>query len=396
MWTTFLVQIRTLARQRGTIFWVMVFPILLATLFYGMFSSLDKAYVTETQSVAVVQDSAWKANEQADALVDALARGGKNTALIARHDVESAAQAIDLVNSGKAIGYLRIDGAGEFSLAISDNAASTSDYARELTISVLNNAIARANESRSLHSSIGESRPQAFADPKVIASIASNDAFTRETTLTHTKPDPAARYYYALLGMACLMSMSLAITSIASSQANLSPLGARRALAPLPKHGLVLSAFLAAWLMAFACMSIAFFVIRVPFGVRVGGREAAAFAGLAVATFMSSALGSVFGAIPRIPLGQKLSICSAFSCIAALFAGLYGEPAMKLGDFVQREAPVLSDLNPARQVSLLFYDILYYDSYAPFLRTVGMLAAMGLFFLAIAIILLRRQRYEYL
>ena len=69
---------------------------------------------------------------------------------------------------------------------------------------------------------------------------------------------------------------------------------------------------------------------------------------------------------------------------------------MKLGDFVQREAPVLSDLTPARQVSLLFYDILYYDSYAPFLRTVGMLAAMGLFFLAIAIILLRRQRYEYL
>ena len=53
-------------------------------------------------------------------------------------------------------------------------------------------------------------------------------------------------------------------------------------------------------------------------------------------------------------------------------------------------------LNPAQQITNLFYDILYYDNFKPFFTTAGILAAMSLVCLAAATVLLRRQRYEYL
>ena len=84
------------------------------------------------------------------------------------------------------------------------------------------------------------------------------------------------------------------------------------------------------------------------------------------------------------------------ACILSLFSGLYGSFAMDLSDQIAQHAPILSTLNPAQQVTNLFYDILYYDSFQPFLTTVGVLAAMSLVWLAMATVLLRRQRYEHL
>ena len=70
--------------------------------------------------------------------------------------------------------------------------------------------------------------------------------------------------------------------------------------------------------------------------------------------------------------------------------------AMQLSDLIAQRTPVLSLLNPAQQITNLFYDILYYDNFKPFFTTAGILAAMSLVCLAAATVLLRRQRYEYL
>lgn len=397
MWSTFLLQLKITAMRKSAIFWVLAFPIILATLFYFMFAGLSNAYSLDPQPVAVVQDSTWKGVQGADALVSGLQSGsGSGNKLIAATNVSGTTQAVEALKTGKAIGYLYAKNSGDLALAVSDTAANSNNNGQQLTISALNNVLRQFNETGSLVTALSHSDPQAFADHNFTGSIGKTDAFTNEITLTHFKPDVSARYHFALLGMACLMAMSLAITAVAESQANLSALGARRTVAPLAKIKLLLAGFLSAWLAVFVCMAVAFIVIRYVFQVSVGGREVAAFAGIAVATFMSSALGTLIGAIPRLSVGVKLGICIGISTITALFSGLYGAPAMKLGDYIQRNFPVLSQINPARQVSTLFYDMLYYDSYQPFFRTVAVLITMSAVFLAAATVLLRRQQYEHL
>ena len=115
-----------------------------------------------------------------------------------------------------------------------------------------------------------------------------------------------------------------------------------------------------------------------------------------MASFAASAFGTLLGALPKIPTGAKQGLCTAIACTLSLFSGLYGSFAMQLSDLIAQRTPVLSLLNPAQQITNLFYAILYYDNFKPFFTTAGILAAMSLVCLAAATVLLRRQRYEYL
>ena len=69
---------------------------------------------------------------------------------------------------------------------------------------------------------------------------------------------------------------------------------------------------------------------------------------------------------------------------------------MAFADSVQRAVPGLQYLNPAKQVTNLFYDLLYYDSLAPFARTVGVLSAMSAIALGAAAFELRKVSYDHL
>ena len=44
MWTTFLVALKANLRNRSALFWMTVFPIVLATMFNGLFCGLAEAY----------------------------------------------------------------------------------------------------------------------------------------------------------------------------------------------------------------------------------------------------------------------------------------------------------------------------------------------------------------
>ena len=58
------------------------------------------------------------------------------------------------------------------------------------------------------------------------------------------------------------------------------------------------------------------------------------------------------------PTGAKQGLCTAIACTLSLFSGLYGSFAMQLSDLIAQRTPVLSLLNPAQQITNLFYDIL--------------------------------------
>ena len=157
-----------------------------------------------------------------------------------------------------------------------------------------------------------------------------------------------------------------------------------------------MAGFLASWLCSGVSLTVALAYIRYVCDVPLGGREPAAVAAVAVASFMACAFGTMIGAIPGLSHGVKIGLTSAIPCSLSLFSGLYGQFAMELSDWITRHAPVLALINPAQQVTNLFYDILYYDDYRPFLGTCGVLIAMSAVFLTVGVVMLKEQRYEHL
>ena len=415
MWQTFLVNLKLHLREKTQLFWLFAFPIILATMFNGMFGNIAESFELHTLDVVVVEDTAWKTSYGAQTLIDGLSSdsSASDTGGFAKVDsdggsklvnatkVGSAAQAKRLLADGTVQGMLQVvDGRLKLSVSQSTQSSASdvmaSSSGLNISLTVLGNIVDLYNRNTDVVTEIAKNNPTALMDSAVTGSIGSANGYTKEIQLTNFKPSGTARYYYALLGMAALMAMSFAINAVTMTQANLSALGIRRSVSPLPKLRQLLAGFLSSWLCSFLSLTVAMLYIRFGCRISLGGREWAAVGACLVASFAASAFGTLLGALPKIPTGAKHGLCTALACILSLFSGLYGQFAMQLSDQIAQHAPVLSLINPAQQITNLFYDILYYDNFKPFFTTAGILAAMSLVCLAVATVLLRRQRYEYL
>lgn len=415
MWQTFLVNLKLHLREKTQLFWLFAFPIILATMFNGMFGNIAESFELHTLDVVVVEDTAWRTSYGAQTLIDGLSSdsSASDTGGFAKVDsdggsklvnatkVGSAAQAKRLLADGTVQGMLQVvDGRLKLSVSQSTQSSASdvmaSSSGLNISLTVLGNIVDLYNRNTDVVTEIAKNNPTALMDSAVTGSIGSANGYTKEIQLTNFKPSGTARYYYALLGMAALMAMSFAINAVTMTQANLSALGIRRSVSPLPKLRQLLAGFLSSWLCSFLSLTVAMLYIRFGCRISLGGREWAAVGACLVASFAASAFGTLLGALPKIPTGAKHGLCTALACILSLFSGLYGQFAMQLSDQIAQHAPVLSLINPAQQITNLFYDILYYDNFKPFFTTAGILAAMSLVCLAVATVLLRRQRYEYL
>ncbi len=201
-----------------------------------------------------------------------------------------------------------------------------------------------------------------------------------------------ARYHFAIIAMATFMAMTLACEQITKLQANLSELGARVCVSPLSRLPKIAAVMLSVWLEAFVCLLVDFAYVRFVMHVPINGRDGLAVAALAMAALATTTLGLALGAVPRLALGTKTGLSIIITLVLSAFTGMFGN--MAFADSVQRAAPLLQYLNPCKQVTNLFYDLLYYHSLTPFVHTVLVLACMNAVGLALAVVELRRTSYD--
>ena len=137
----------------------------------------------------------------------------------------------------------------------------------DISLTVLGNIVDLYNRNTAVVVDAAQHNPSALLDDAFTGSIGSSSGFTKEVQLTNFKPSGTARYYYALLGMAAMMAMSFAVNAVSLAQANLSALGIRRSVAPLPKLQQLLAGFLSSWICSFLSLTVAMLYIR--FGCQI-------------------------------------------------------------------------------------------------------------------------------
>ena len=397
MWNSFLINVKTSIRNTSSLFWVLAFPVILAALMLGIMGNLQDGYSAEAQHFAIVSDANWKASLGADELVSSLSKkpkaGSDETQLLIPTTVASRDEANARLDSQKDIGYLYAGSDGRVNMVLSDreaaNIQSDSTASEGITVSILSASLVSFNQANSASSTLALPNTQILLQ-------SGQQTYTKQIRLTHINPSMTAPYFFAVLAMACLIGASTAAEMIARTQPNLSALGARRASSPSSKWRQAAGAFLASWLFSAVSLLVAYIFVRTVCGVQTGGRDPIALVAIAVGTFMATAFGSMMGAIPKLSTETKVGLVIGIDCTLSAFIGLYGSLAMDLNNAIQEHAPILHLINPVKQVSNLFYDIVYYDSLAPFARTCGILAIMAAIFLAICGLFLRKQRYEYL
>ena len=413
MLTAFAYTVLAFVREKWLLLWALAFPVMLSTVFAMMFSGIGEVYSFTPPRVAVVTNDAYYAapgfvqtmRELSDDTLPAsrcsAITGGllasqvvatendaaENVQLFEGVAVADASEALELVAAGDVTGYVTVDADG----------LPTFFYAPGTTTDAAN-AVVKAALDAYVHgvaevALVAQDQPLALLDRATYQAFLGQDAVqTEQISITRTSPHPTARYYYALLGMAAGMASQIAAHAVGQLRADASAVGARRAVAGTSRWKLLVAVLAASWLCAFVCLAVAYAYMRFILGVDFGGRDGLCLVALAVASFMACAAGGAAGACVK----QAIGLITGLTCFLSLFAGLYGEAAMQLANQVAQVAPWFAAVNPIWQCARAFYDLLYYDSLEPFAQTCGVLVAMGLVFLALTALKMRRQRYEHL
>ena len=426
MWSTFLNTMRVNLREKSSVFWLFCFPIILSTMFMGMFGNIGEVYEIHTMRFAVVADANFCRATNARQMLHAMQRnplrnegcgnamegaapdtasgqvGSELRNLLELQAVSNVKEAKGLINADHGVrGYINATEDGLLNLTISRASVAsvnddTGNSGFSASLNILHGAVGMFNRRAITVTELLNTDSGVFRDATFTKEMGDTPTFTKVVSPTHFKPTESVRFYYALLAMTALMSMTFATTTVCATQANLSALGMRRSLAPLSKFNQLMGGFLASWLCASVSMVVATLYVHFVCKVDFGGRWPVLVLALLLASLTANALGTLIGSLPKLTSGVKIGITTALSCVLSIFSGLYGTGAMNLSDWTQRNAPGFAIVNPTQQITNLFYDLLHYDSYAPSLRTSGILLAMTVIALTLSTIFLRRQRYEHL
>ncbi len=321
-------------------------------------------------------------------------------------EVANADAARDLVLSGDAAAAITVDGEGLPSMDVSPLASDTLDQSivravldryRQLYAEMKQVFLAQAGAA-DLQAPPTDAQLEAFAQTpgadQAVQAFMADAVGTQQVDVLRVASSGTVRYYYALMGFAALMSITVAIHSVSAVRANTSAVGARRQVSGASTTRQLAVSMAASFTVVFACLLLAFAYMRLVLGVEFGGRDGLAVVAIAACALMSVGFGAVLGALPGMPVAGKVGLATGITCLCALFAGLYGEPAMQLADQISQTAPWAVLINPAAQAANAFYDLTYYDSLAPFFSTVGVLVAMAAAFFVAAALLMRGHNYE--
>ncbi len=366
-------RLLTTLRSRDTIIWTWVFPIMLSTLFYFTLSTLDSSQVRQAVPAAVVQDQAMLADTTLTAVLDAVSQAGEGQ-LLNLTKVRSVAEADQLLRDGKVDGYFRMDGTPELVVA-QDGMNQT----------ILKSFMDRYLQNKNSAEKLMRENPSAAAE------LFAQTAFTAEISLTQNPPTEKVSYFYALLAMVCMYGGFQGMASVSYLQANLSPLGARRTMAPIGRFRQCFYDLLAAFAAHFACVLIVVAYIVLVLGVSFGNRLVPILLTCLVGSLMGVSFGTMIASLSRMKEAAKTAIIISVTMICCFLAGLM---VSDISYMVAQNLPVLAWLNPAARITDAFYCLYYYDTYDRYLLNIGMLLAMTGVMFGVTAISLRRQRYE--
>ncbi|MGI6218063.1 MAG: ABC transporter permease, partial [Coriobacteriales bacterium] len=305
MGTTFVITLKTALRDKSVLIWAIIFPLLLTVLFYMAFSGLDNLNKFDPVGVVVVNDSNYKNSSFKD-VVETLSEEGDDQILDLTlvPDVDTAKRTLA---SGAGYGYYTVDEDGDPSLYLNETDAVSSMTTTQVDCMICKNIADTYIRYKDTFEKIIEENPEILRDTNVLENLlgSSDEQFTQSVTVTPNEASETVRYYYALLGFAAIMTCNVALATIPKCLSGTSIVGSRRNMSPEPKSRMILSTFLASWVLSFIFLLIVFMFLIFVIGVNFSGREGYCLIGLLLASLVANAMGTAIGVIPKISEGSK-------------------------------------------------------------------------------------------
>lgn len=356
-----------LIREFDNYFWCGAFPLILATLFSMSFGSYLVSTEYEPIKAGIVVE-----NEKSG-FIDVIDNLNGEYLDVKEINIKEAK---DQLSSGSISGYY----------VVSDNIALKVADA-SLNASILSEVVSEYNKNEILMEKTISEHPENME--KTIDAIMNFNTKVNDVSLAGKIINVNNQFFYALIAMACLYGNFLGLHAMVNIQANLSPLGARRAITPTHKMKVIFSEFFVNVGVHMVNLMVLLVYLKI-LGVVLDGNVALMILICIVGVINGVSLGMLIGSVSRKSLNFKTGIALAISMSASFLAGLMFA-GMK--GVVQTHAPIVNMINPAALISDAFYSLTVFASIGRYSTDLLILCVESFIMLAISFMIVRRARY---
>lgn len=368
-------RVKVILRSRSAIFWAMVFPVFLGLVFKFMFGNIGQLEQFSEVPVGIVIE------EENDELVTVMEEVEieEGLPMFKVTEYEDKQDAEKALKNETIQGYVVVK-KSDFELVVRE----MNEYS-----SLIKTFLNQYKQNIALIEEVAKNNPQEIGN--LVEELFSEEAVElEEIPLKGQDKDPYTQYFYALIAMACLVASMVGMDNGYAVQADLSPLGARRNVAPTQKMKQVMTDFLATLfiycIMMTLLLGVFIFVYKQDFGSNAGlillGSWVGSFTGLAAGTLIAVAC--------RGSRTKKDGIGVAFFMTSSFLGGLqWGDITYVL----EKNCPIINRINPATLIVNSFKSLAVFGDYQQYAVNLISLLVIGMLLLFISIMKLRRTKY---
>lgn len=410
----------TLFRNKGLIFWTFAFPIILGTFFYLAFSDIEKNETLDIMDIAIVENQALEANAFFQQAFSYLGDEDNQDRLF-HIQYKEEEEAKELLEQDKIIGYIILtenkpkivvatSGIYETILKyVTEEISETSIMAENLIKLELSN-----NQHLFQQGSIDDIENKeniddiaSIGDIEILGTYENLASFYQEIItnvlemMQESNPnikDISSKHlsytmieFYTLIAMTCLYSGMLGMVAINQNLANMSHIGKRIAISPVPKRKLVLSSAIASYITSLVGILLLFiytiFVLQVDYGSRFPQIILLTLVGCLAGLSLGIMVACLFKKSDNIKTGMIISI----TMLGCFLSGMMG---ITMKYVIDKNIPVINLINPASMITDGFYALYYYSSLDRYYFNVISLLIFTCIMFGISIFSLRRQTYD--
>ncbi len=370
----FLYTIKILMRAKVSLFWTLVFPILLATFMYMAFGNIyeqDEMFSNIKVAVVTEDESANGLNYMLDALSD-----GDDALLSVTRMSESDAE--KLLADEEVEGIIYTD---DVKLTVAESSVNAS---------ILETVLSEYKQYEHALKDIYKDGTEPKGDmSNLVEKLSEQRSYYTEKSSTEGSQNVYNNYFYAIFAMSCLFASLSSIEMMSNLQANVSATGKRKNVSPQRKMTFVLAEFAALLLIHFVVEVISFIYMSC-IGVDFGDRVWEILLTLFVGCFIGLAIGVIVGAISKLAEGTKIGIVIGISMVMSILSDLC---INGIKYEIQQHVPIINKLNPAALISDSFYALNVYSDHQVFTENIVIMTIEAVVLIAVGILMVRRNRY---
>ena len=364
-------ELKEVLRVKEFVLWLMLFPIILGTLFKVAFGSIYTTELFDTIPVAVVTASE---NAVAEEFLKGMAEEENPFLAPEFTDEENAKQ---LLFDGKVEGILTVGESMELTVSRTG-----------IVPTMLQELVSRYKLYETVIRDTLAKDPAALQT--VLAKLSAEVNACRDVSPSAENPDVYVQYFYNLIAMVAICGNMTGLHVSTNNQANQSQLGARKNCSATPK-GIYLTAGLLGSCIAQSvsmvlCVTFLRFVLRVNFG----GNLLLLYLAAILSGCLGVAFGFFIGSIGKMRHEGKSAIAITISMVLCFLSGLM---MGNIKGILATKAPWVNRFNPVAVISDSFYCLNMYSDYRRFISKIVTIAIYIAVFTVLGVLFTRRKKY---